>query len=440
MTQRHNNSAQSVPYTNIPQRTATQPTQSNLGIGQFGLNLPGAPFRNTQQANPGSGTGEAIGAAESVGDPARAGGTGPQSDEPNRAGNEQQTGSPSAVSGQTDESPNDPLATITALQRRIAELEAKQAQPDQLFVDEATLERVRAISAISPLSPSKSTKTPSLPDMIPGYKASSLSLPPPKRVEEACRLFNYIPYSALSLAARRRAASGDEEITISAEGGLTMKGLDRRNEFAITELDWNAAAKTTVGLIRRFHGDARADALASHNEIVLALGASHGWRRAVEYDIRQRELWHHDPSHDISSLDSDCLVLIGTRLQAMQTALPASAPGSPPSNHQPSRSLSNSFRKRSRTENETSRCFRCGYPGHLPADCSASLTAAKRQPATISPSTRSKHALADSSGKQYCFNWARNSICDFGQACVNAHACSICGSSSHGAGKCNFRA
>ncbi|KAJ3714804.1 hypothetical protein C8R42DRAFT_646253 [Lentinula raphanica] len=189
---------------------------------------------------------------------------------------------------------------------------------------------------------------PDLPEMIDGHKASPLSLrlycavdlldslvaflgvlpteaimeldtncfvplAPPKKVDDACRLFKYVPYTAsLSQAACVKVANGEQEVSLTPGGGLTIKGLDRKNENNIWELDWMQAAKTVAERIRLYHGDKRADALIRHNKLVLKLGTKHSWHRALEYNIGQRELWAADPTHDIGSLDSEAFMLLAS--------------------------------------------------------------------------------------------------------------------------------
>jgi len=84
-------------------------------------------------------------------------------------------------------------------------------------------------------------------------------------------------------------------------------------------------------------------------------------------------------------------------------------------------------------------CFRCGAVGHFPGDCSSSSTVAGKQCYAVAkgPNLKTKHSLLAQDGRQFCFNFARFGTCRFGSGCSNFHGCSICQSSSHGAGSCN---
>jgi hypothetical protein len=84
-----------------------------------------------------------------------------------------------------------------------------------------------------------------------------------------------------------RAACGEEDFTINAQGGLTAKGLDQRNEKSISIVDWYAAATAAKGCIREHFGETRATALAAHHKIVMDLRRSHNWEIAVDYNISQ---------------------------------------------------------------------------------------------------------------------------------------------------------
>lgn len=81
-------------------------------------------------------------------------------------------------------------------------------------------------------------------------------------------------------------------------------------------------------------------------------------------------------------------------------------------------------------------CFQCSGSGHLPPDCKAEFTTARKKTAPIASSSKSGNALLTPNGKHFCFNWSRNSSCHFGDTCTGFHGCSICGESSHGAGSC----
>jgi hypothetical protein len=136
----------------------------------------------------------------------------------------------------------------------------------------------------------------------------------PPKVDEAFKNFRYVPYSSLTLAARLKAARGEEDVVFNAQGGLTIKSLDRRNEKAISTVDWHVAAHAAEEQIHFHHGAGRAKAFAAHHKLVMDLGHSHSWDIAMEYNVQQREVTALYPSHDLSSLDMAALTLIATRL------------------------------------------------------------------------------------------------------------------------------
>ena len=237
-----------------------------------------------------------------------------------------------------------------------------------------------------------------------------------------------MPYSSLTSVACVRAARGEEDFVFNLQGGLTIKGLDRRNEKLISAVDWHAASRAAEERIRFHHGDARAAAFAAHHKLIMDLGRSHNWDIAMEYDVQQREVVALNPSHDLSSLDMAALMLIATRPMSHQ---PTTSSSSPSKWHLPSESLAQGPKKRLR-----SHCFRCGATGHFPADCKADQSTAGKPTAALAPNAKSKHSMLAPNGKQFCFNWARNSYCHFNDACSNYHGCSICRDPSHGAGSC----
>ena len=217
----------------------------------------------------------------------------------------------------------------------------------------------------------------------------------------------------------------------NAQGGLTVKLLDRRNEKSISVVDWHAAARAVEDRTRVHHGDERAEALAAHHRLVMDLARSHSWDTAMDYDIQQRDTIALNPTHDLSMLDLAALTIIATR--------PVLSVSGPPSSS-PKRSLQSDSLSQAPRKRQRSHCFRCGGPDHFPSECKAEITSAGKAVAKLAPSAKSKHAMLAANGRQFCFSWARSSTCNFGSACSNFHGCSICGETGHGAGGCKAHA
>jgi hypothetical protein len=281
--------------------------------------------------------------------------------------------------------------------------------------------------------------TPSCPYPFRHPLTDAVPTAVPPKVDEAFWTFKYVPYSTIAYAGSNAAAEPEEEYIINSHGNLSAKPLDRRNEKNITIHDWSSAATAAEERTRHYHGNERGDALTAHHQLVRELARMHNWQVAIEYDIQQRYLSAIHLTHDLATLDANAVTLIVSRQlinrashNTSNTVSPAKRsttsdlPTPPPSRH-----------KRSRTNH----CFRCGSTGHFPADCKAETTASGGTPCFLAgPKAHSKHALLSPNGKVFCFTWARDSSCPFGDNCSNHHGCSICGGSSHGARSCNIRA
>ncbi|KAG2157805.1 uncharacterized protein EDB93DRAFT_1101113 [Suillus bovinus] len=99
----------------------------------------------------------------------------------------------------------------------------------------------------------------------------------PLKVEEAFKQYRYVPYTALTHAARSKAfLRGEDSAFIFTQDGLAAKGLDRANELLIVTVDWIAAAKAAEDRTLHYWGEARASALVSHHLVVLDIGRTHG--------------------------------------------------------------------------------------------------------------------------------------------------------------------
>ncbi|KAG0700377.1 hypothetical protein DFH29DRAFT_932261 [Suillus ampliporus] len=336
-----------------------------------------------------------------------------------------------------------PADEIAALRARIAELErgnahgnhfpARAPVPQQALVADPTeIDRIRTNLAGAKDEP----KWLILPALQPGHKVSALSLPIPPKVEEAFKNYRYVPYTALTHTARSKAfLRGEDSSFVFTQDGLTAKGLDCANELSIMMVDWIAAAKAAEDRTLHYWGEARASALVSHHLVVLNIGHTHGWPVAMHYDVQQRELAHANHEHNLAGLNVAALTIANNKIPP---AAPQSTPFISPSKRAAPSDFQTSPHKKSHAL-ASSHCFCCGSSGHLPADCTADTTAAEKPVASLATNARSKHTLATSNGKHYCFNWANGSNCTFSPNCRNVHACSICGDSSRSASSCKAR-
>ena len=66
-------------------------------------------------------------------------------------------------------------------------------------------------------------------------------------------------------------AHGEEDFIFIAEGGLTVKSLDRHNKRLISTVDWHAVAHAVEEWIHFHHGIARAEAFTAHHKLVMDL-------------------------------------------------------------------------------------------------------------------------------------------------------------------------
>ncbi|KAG1872169.1 hypothetical protein F4604DRAFT_1513590, partial [Suillus subluteus] len=125
----------------------------------------------------------------------------------------------------------------------------------------------------------------------------------PPKVEEALKQYKYIPYIAITPAARMHAfRNNDEAFAFNSQGNLIAKGLDHSKERSIKFHEWLTASRVVEERITFYHGASRGAAFASHHKAVSELTSSHGWEIAHEYDISQRELAAQNPAHDLTEL------------------------------------------------------------------------------------------------------------------------------------------
>ncbi|KXN90722.1 hypothetical protein AN958_03664, partial [Leucoagaricus sp. SymC.cos] len=255
------------------------------------------------------------------------------------------------------------------------------------------------------------------------------------RMMAAIQKLDYISYASITLTNRRRATFTPviKSPIIAELSSLLAKPIDRSNDRNISMQDWYGVAATVEHETCRCHGDERADALQRHYQNIIGISQTHSWQIAVDYDIQQRELAYMDKRHDYTTLNGNTILLIATKvaLQAMREL--QSAATSPLKRHFIEDSVGHLV---SPKKQHGANCFWCGLPGHLPADCSVTVTTAGKPPARLLPSARSPQVLQSPNGSQFCFSFATRSTCKFGSSCSFAHTCSLCGGALHGAGSC----
>ncbi|KIJ38600.1 hypothetical protein M422DRAFT_258709 [Sphaerobolus stellatus SS14] len=130
----------------------------------------------------------------------------------------------------------------------------------------------------------------------------------------AFKAFDYVPYTVLTYSARTKAENSEQEMELCVDG-----------TFA-------AASKLAVELACQHwqQGDIRADTLSKHHDIVTELADSHGWPMAMSYDIRQREIMHRTPQHDVSHFNESVLGWVTTKLLIENASLARGPYPSPP--------------------------------------------------------------------------------------------------------------
>ncbi|TFY61181.1 hypothetical protein EVJ58_g4672 [Rhodofomes roseus] len=277
-----------------------------------------------------------------------------------------------------------------------------------------------------------------------GKKRDPLSAAMPSRIEDAIAAHKYVPYSALTIAARAKAASTDEAFTIDTDGCLKARAPDRKNERSISFLEWENVARAVVVTTRKYFGDDRADRLQQHHAWVARIAASLSWEVALEYDIREREAAAEDPTHDLSVYNDLLVSTIVNQISlrslsaaaAATTAASSVAPQAANPLKRPRLQVDSVAQPPRKKIAGSHRCFRCGCTGHLPGNCTSTTTAAGRPCASLAPAARSPNALLATDGRQYCFSFARASACSYGASCTHHHGCSVCAALDHGAGSC----
>ena len=80
-----------------------------------------------------------------------------------------------------------------------------------------------------------------------------LAIPP--KVEEAFRLFHYIPYTLLSVSACVKATHGEDKVMLTLSGGVSVKSLDQHNKNVISVVEWCTASCDVEERTHFHHGN-----------------------------------------------------------------------------------------------------------------------------------------------------------------------------------------
>ncbi|KXN80965.1 hypothetical protein AN958_06528 [Leucoagaricus sp. SymC.cos] len=251
----------------------------------------------------------------------------------------------------------------------------------------------------------------------------------------AIQRLDYISYTLITLTSCHRATFVPifESSIIAELSSLLAKPIDRSDNRNISIQDWCSIAVAVECKTQRVHGDGQADALQHHYQNVIGVSQMHSWQIAVDYDIQQRELACIDKRHNYSTLDGNTILLITTKatLQSMEDLQVVVVLPSKWCFIKELAVLSVSSKKQ-----HGANCFWCGLVGHLPANCSTSVTMVGKLPVPLLPNAKSPQSLQAPNGFQFCFTFATWNACRFGNTCSFVHACSLCGGSSYSAGSC----
>ncbi|KAJ3508290.1 hypothetical protein NMY22_g16661 [Coprinellus aureogranulatus] len=130
---------------------------------------------------------------------------------------------------------------------------------------------------------------------------------------------------------QKAALDGGESLRFNpADGSIVVKeSLDRSKERNISFPEWNIAARIAERKTAEHQSSGRAASLASHHDRVRDLTVTYTWPVALEYDIRQREIWAMNPTHDIGQLNANLLLMCATQL-TITSGSHLSSPSYPP--------------------------------------------------------------------------------------------------------------
>lgn len=238
----------------------------------------------------------------------------------------------------------------------------------------------------------------------------------------------------------------DEEVTIgnvtfnSSSSGSSHKDS---KELQMSQSEWVTAWALFLRVLSEFRGRRAYSAANLHfNDCLILIGEGYAFEAIIDYDVRQRKLYANDSTHDMGTRNSP--VLESASKAHSNKVIAAAAAASTPSFSAPRINRNQSIENR--RERVSARggapppikaaasCFRCGFEGHVPKDCSRTVTRAGKP---VAPLTGGSHqnSIQAPDGKPFCFNFCKYGNCRNVASCPGNHSCSIC-SGGHGASTC----